>query len=772
MGRKLSKRLTVGVLINDYAGQYQTDIMSGIEEYAANNDVDLQIFVGKSLKSTIQYEIQQNVAYKLIDMKKVDGIIITSGSIGNFVGKKELLNFVKPFRSVPLVSISVAIKGIPSILTDNLHGMYKILKHLIEVHRYKRLAFIRGPKENPEAETRYKAYLKALEDYSIPFDPDLVAMGDFSPESGPRALKVLLDERKIKFDALVSSNDDMAITIHRDLQARGLRVPDQLAVTGFDDVMEMANLCPPFTTVRQPLYEQGQKSVEILLKLLLGETVPAKTMLPAIPVIRESCGCPSVNIRDFLINKDAVNNGKPTGIVITPSVKKQIVDEILVTLDGTAEYRERSRKNLQGIMTALEMDIREGARPSAFESQLSDILYEDCFRGNYLIYWHKAISILRCSILKLSSGIETYNYLENLFQRVQVFFTSMIIRRESKQINENEAMNNHFRQMNRNLNSTFAIPNIMDIVKTEVMHAGIRSAFVVLYPDEMENMYRPDWKIPRYGQLTLGFSDGKNLISKDSANVFPLEHLLPEEIFPLKRRGSFIIQPLFKREIHFGYMLLEIADTIRFFYEILGEQISDSLHSSMLFRSQRQAEKKLKNALREMENLNHELHNISVKDELTGLYNRRGFYALADQHLNLCNRTHKSFILIFLDLDGLKKINDTYGHKEGDEAIKASAKIIKKVFRSADIMARLGGDEFVVIAVDNTIEDVDTISNRLTNGIDNFNRKKVKPYHFSISMGFAKFDPDQKMSLSEIISNADKELYRQKKIKKMQKRDD
>jgi diguanylate cyclase (GGDEF)-like protein len=160
-----------------------------------------------------------------------------------------------------------------------------------------------------------------------------------------------------------------------------------------------------------------------------------------------------------------------------------------------------------------------------------------------------------------------------------------------------------------------------------------------------------------------------------------------------------------------------------------------------------------------------EIRNLSLKDELTGLYNRRGFLALAEQQLKLAQRSARDLLLLFADVDGLKYINDTFGHREGDYAIKNSAEILRKTFRRSDIIARIGGDEFTVLAVDASLEDGQRMIAALEQNIEIHNEQSEDPYRLTLSMGLAAFEPSMTHSIEELMSRADAALYEQKRRK-------
>lgn len=155
---------------------------------------------------------------------------------------------------------------------------------------------------------------------------------------------------------------------------------------------------------------------------------------------------------------------------------------------------------------------------------------------------------------------------------------------------------------------------------------------------------------------------------------------------------------------------------------------------------------------------------ITLIDELTGLYNRRGFYYLAGQHIKLVKRYKEDLLLILADLDNMKFINDNFGHLEGDAALRTVAKILKNTFRSTDIISRLDGDEFTVIAFGASEQAAEVIKDRLQRNLDTYNHKNGH-YHLSLSMGTVHYTPREDMTLEELIARADQNLYDDKRGK-------
>ena len=159
------------------------------------------------------------------------------------------------------------------------------------------------------------------------------------------------------------------------------------------------------------------------------------------------------------------------------------------------------------------------------------------------------------------------------------------------------------------------------------------------------------------------------------------------------------------------------------------------------------------------------LHDISLHDELTGLYNRRGFFTLAEHLLKTAKRQQAGLFMLYCDLDGLKGINDALGHQKGDWALIDTANILKETFRDSDIIARIGGDEFVVMLIETTGGNLEIVINRLQKAVEMDNAKSKREYKLSISIGTAYFDPLSPCTIDELLSQADKLMYEQKRSK-------
>jgi len=188
--------------------------------------------------------------------------------------------------------------------------------------------------------------------------------------------------------------------------------------------------------------------------------------------------------------------------------------------------------------------------------------------------------------------------------------------------------------------------------------------------------------------------------------------------------------------------------------------------------AEKKTEVKLKKTLRQLSQSNKErqkmiaaLENLTLEDHLTGLYNRRGFITIAKEYLQLANRKKMDMYLLYIDLDDLKKINDTYGHNKGDFMLVALAEILQKTFRQSDIKARIGGDEFAIFPIDTQMKGVKSALGRLKKSIDDYNSiAKHQPF-LSVSTGISCYKSSQPCSINELLTKADSLMYEEKRQK-------
>lgn len=284
----------IGVLVDSLLSRYQIRVLNGAMRTAHRRGVRLIGFQGSYLTDGEGERpvFDGSFLYDLVGSECVDGVLVVTNVLASRVGREAVAAYCRK-STVPAVSIG-GLEGFPCIEVDNQSGLARVLEHLIDVHGKRRLVFIRGPTLNPDSIERERVFRATLERRGVPVVEDWILTGDFMEASGAAALRRLFDERGVPpraIDAVVAANDQMACGAVRELWARGIQVPRDVAVVGFDDDVYARNNNPPLTTVAQPVERIAARATELLLDRIEGRDVPERTVMAAEPIWRRSCGC-------------------------------------------------------------------------------------------------------------------------------------------------------------------------------------------------------------------------------------------------------------------------------------------------------------------------------------------------------------------------------------------------------------------------------------------------------------------------------------------------
>ena len=357
------------------------------------------MFPRQAASFPLEFEAQSNILYELVSAQNIDGLVIWSAGLPLFVDRSEMNAFCQRFRPLPMVTAGVPIEGIPGVSVDNYRGMRAVVSHLVEVHGRARIAFIRGPEYHQEAEERYRAYLDVLSDHGIPFDPGLVAHGNFKESGGAAAAEQLLTSRQDGFDALVAASDNMAIGALRVLQAHGVRIPGDVALAGLNDESQSPFVSPPLTTGPLHFYEQARRATEMLLALLAGTPVTGQVILPTQLLIRQSCGCP-----DPLVAQAAADAGTTSAgswVAVLADRREPIIAEMMLATE--AAPTEAAAHLAAQLLDGFAAEIA-GRAPGAFLEALSDGLRRSEAGEEPISWWQGALSALRRESIASACG--------------------------------------------------------------------------------------------------------------------------------------------------------------------------------------------------------------------------------------------------------------------------------------------------------------------------------------------------------------------------------
>jgi LacI family transcriptional regulator len=278
------KTNTIGLLLPEMSSSFYTPLLRGIEAVVRRTDYDLLVYASARPNGNGAGDWRHR---QPIGEHNVDGMLVFTTTLD----ESEIYQHYE--RGFPMVLLHrTPPRGVfvPSVMFDNRNGVMAIVRHLVDVHGRRRIAFMRGPAGNQDSDLREAALREALADLGIPYDPALVVRGGFHEASGEQAVYDLVASGA-RFDALFTGDDEAAAGALVGLRKAGLRVPQDVALVGFDDLPLSRHLNPPLTTVRAPIEQAGRLAASLLLQLLAGEVAEYETVLPVDLVIRQSCGC-------------------------------------------------------------------------------------------------------------------------------------------------------------------------------------------------------------------------------------------------------------------------------------------------------------------------------------------------------------------------------------------------------------------------------------------------------------------------------------------------
>jgi LacI family transcriptional regulator len=280
VARNLATRRTnnIGLVVENISGDFFTPLLDGIISVTQKNNLNLLVFTGSQPNS------------KKIDHLgpgNTDGLLVFIDAM-NEDALRELHEMEHPIvliHQAPPRGLEI-----PLVSIENKAGARHLVDHLIEIHQRRRIVYLRGPKNNEDSFWRETGYRQSHESHNLPVDESLITMGDFDRFVALKNLRQLIASG-VEFDAVFAADDESAIGALQGLKEAGLRVPEQVAIVGFDDQRLSPFLTPPLTTVHAPTDQVGVIAAENILRLIKSESVETVTLLPTEIVLRNSCGC-------------------------------------------------------------------------------------------------------------------------------------------------------------------------------------------------------------------------------------------------------------------------------------------------------------------------------------------------------------------------------------------------------------------------------------------------------------------------------------------------
>ena len=758
------KDITVGVLIGNICAAHTNDMLNGLVNKATEEGVKTLFFMGAHANcfdelyyyeggnKEQKYLFQFNTIFDYATMGKLDLLIVVYSTFYLYMGetKDEFFSRLKGL-TIPVLIVGDEYGDYANIISDNEDGISKCMEHLIQEHKCKKIAYLSGPKENnKDARERLHAYYKVMEENGLEVTEQMVEYGDYS-ENAAVFFGALLDHNP-GLDAVVCANDTMALSGYKECRKRGLEPGVDIAITGFDDVPEAKSEKPALTTIQQNSYDLGYMAMRQAVEICLtGEVTSAK--VPVYFIHRESCG--SEKDVDGIVCKfskedtyeqiarkctvDTLQNGFLYRISFAEDkiiyntlfeLFYYIVENSLGDEEQVQKYNMHYIENkLNELLASKKMAVSEFI--TAFCRQLADISFLEIskskqMRINNLLYY--ILGYMQNTTLIAS------NLRNDVLQR-NIWTTPFITRDMLANIDDEKQM--------------------YECLMERIHFMQVSNAYLFLLPEVQINHSVRDWSCPKCLTLVAKMVNGE-IVSLPAGIYLDATHGL-KDIISWEECMHMAAYALFAGERIYGILLCELnTENITSMYSV-SLHVGSALQFIELTMNQRAIEEQLKKR-------NNLLNMMSEEDALTGLYNRRGFF----ENAMLCLEQGKGqyIFCIYADLNNLKQINDQFGHKEGDFAIRKVAEYLQGGLRDTDIVGRIGGDEFAALAVIPSEDMGERLEQRIKGIEKRFNDASDKDYYVETSIGYATFRWREKMSIQDMLSQADKMLYENKKNKR------
>lgn len=606
----------IAVFLGELQLDTQRKVLEGIAEAAKSDGNNIVVYC-LTLSTDDEFNMGESAAMLYDDFSIYDGFIIYSESIYSEKIRNIVIEKIRN-QNKPCASIDCPLEGMINVSSDNETAMRKLSKHLINEHKIKTVNFIGGPEDSIDALTRKRVFIEEMEKAGLKFDEQRYYVGDYYARSGRAAVKFFEKKGLLHADAYVCANDQMALGAFYALGDRGVRVPEDTIMSGYDNIFEAANHYPRLTSVSRSEKKIGEAAYKNVIRCIEGRKYDLNPVIDSHPVYAESCGCDAIRPVNHRIVVNQYSRNK-----LREARYAEMISELTVELT--------TAKSIDDICEYLKPYIPE-LGGDAFSLLLGDSEYfSDPVNG-------------------VASGLD---YKNGKFK----------------------------------------------IIKNE--HIGDRH--------------------PRFDE------DGGGSL--------------------------YIMYSIHFRERFYGLAAIRNSTMPLFseFYRVLIMTLSSTLEQ-------------VYNIIK-MQRMIKTLDEMWVFDPMTHVYNRGGFFKFSEEIVASARREKEDMFFIFLDLDGLKKVNDKYGHETGDRMICDMADVLRKTRNKEELLMRYGGDEFVVFGKGATALAVEEDISRIRKAMEEQNNKGDREYTLDASIGYHMVPYDNTAPLSALIELADQEMYKEKRAK-------
>ena len=608
--REPGSRAVIGMLTHDLVEVFAEQWLGAVDA-ARVHGCDLICFCGRALEEP-GYGRHSNDIYRLVTDRTLDAAVVWTSTLGVYVGQPRMASFARGLGRLPLVSVEQPLADAPVVVMDNRGGMSAVVSHLIEVHRRRRIAFIRGPATHDGAEDRFRGYLDALGRHGLAVDPDLISTAPtwWEPETAAAAVTRMLTLPQPP-DAVAAANDDLAIGVLSALRLAGVGTPDEVAVVGYDDstnilhhdlgfdsngddagsVHRSVNVSAgtlALTTVRAPFHELGRLAVEIALRLSRGDPVPAVSSVDTQLVIRRSCGClPTTSHHS-------------TERLSNPADRVALVRRAMSHRSAHLPHRWA-----ETLIAALTRESH-GDPTGEFLRYFDDLVQVSLRDGESVENWWHALGALRLVVGAASGPTHPTEPTERLLTAAQALLNESAGRHSRYAQVLAEKRNQIVREVGQHLITAPDINALAQALADELPKLGIVSCYVA--------SYHP---VGQYdtARLQLAYEDGQRLDIGADPPTFVATDLLPEQRLRRLTPQSLVAVPLSFHGQALGFALFTLGPRIGWIYPAIQDQLASALHRAYMAEREQRTLSELRQEIRQRQQAEQALHQVHTELE-------------------------------------------------------------------------------------------------------------------------------------------------------------
>lgn len=720
-------RSVIGVLISDIESSYQECFFDELCKQASSLGVKPVVYSGTIIGSPAWFDRQMNVAYHLAHPQHLDGVLSVTSTFMRGQTEPVVQRLLEEFASLPRVSVTAELPGIPSVLIDNTAGFRQLLEHLVRDHAYRDFAFLSGPIGSQDAQQRLKTFRAVMAENAIRVDPRLIQDGEFY-YYGARAAAERILASGLPVRVIVAANDEMAMAAIAVASERGLRVPEDLAIVGIDDLHPHVTGLR-LTTVNNALDQQLSVGLESLLAQMEWREVPALTMVPTHLVLRQSCGCSpdlaallGVQSTDWIARETTVLNS----LALNTSDRPRFEQYLLQSLDALSSEEPRALERVVWEMARECLAI--GGEVICLQSLLLGIqthLLDPEALGAHDM-WRLGIQFSQAHVALLKAKA-----MHSVALGERIGITGGSINYLKRQL------------------LSFEIHQQMENLPDLLGQFGIKTCIIAFYEDQGYFNTSNDYFLPAKARLVACLIEGKRY-NEQLWRPFDTASLLPDEVWALTGERPLIVMPAFQQAGHYGYILFGPERPIGISLEAVREAIASALIGSLLVEEIGRVRDYLAKAPHKLARTSHSIEQIRNHDPLSGLLNRQGFIDGATERLG--SEELSCHLLIYASIQGITSIEETHGRNEMDLAISETARVFAGMLRASDLVARIGPDLFVALCSDTEASFVSELQQRLAKAFDGFNQQSSHPYQITCMLAFEDIQPTANPDLEALLA--------------------